>query len=286
MIVSFEGGLRERRTGGRRQEAIMIRFVMRSSCMVFVAASLAGCGADVDAEEMTGTDESALELGLSPAALENTMAADPSAAADAIVNDGDAEGCRTRVKDTENPNVVHVFLDNCTGRFGRHTRSGEITVTFSTNEDGTLHADHQSVWLTIDGQPATRHATADISFDGDIRHVVWHGEKTMTKEDGEEVTRIADHVLDVNRQTHCSVVNGTATITRGDKVVQATLSDLTTCELADGQHTCPTGSINATVEGRDVEITKSFDGTETVVIEVTKPKGIKTREVLLNCVAK
>lgn len=263
----------------------MGQWVIRSGLLVCVALGIGACSGGEDIEEMTGTDESALELGLSPTALEQVNVADPAAMADALVAKSKEDGCRTRVKDAENPNVVHVFLDNCTGRFGRHTRSGEITVTFSTNDDGTLHADHQSVWLTIDGQPATRHATADITFDGETRHVVWHGEKSVTKADGEEVTRVVDHVVDVDKRTHCSVVNGTATITKNDKIVHAELVDLTSCELAEGGHSCPTGTINATVEGRDVRITKSFDGTETAVIEVVKPKGVKTEEVLLNCVA-
>ncbi len=263
----------------------MTRFVVRASLLLCVAMGAAACGTGDDVDEMTGTDESALDLGLSPAALEQTTVADPSAMADAMVAKSDEDGCKTRVKDAQDPNVVHVFLDNCTGRFGRHTKSGEITVTFSTNEDGTLHADHQSVWLTIDGQPATRQGTADITIDGDNRHVVWHVEKGVTNVDGEEVSRVADHVIDINRQTHCSVVNGTTTITKADKVVHAELQGVTSCELPQGGHSCPTGTINATVEGRDVQITKSFDGSETAVIEVVKPKGIKTREVLLNCVA-
>jgi len=264
----------------------MSRFVVRSSLLLCVAMSAVACGAGEDIDEMTGTDESALDIGLSPEALESTTGADPAAAADALVTKSDADGCKKLVKDMENPNVVHVFLDNCTGRFGRHTRSGEITVTFSKNEDGTLHADHQSVTLTIDGQPATRHATADISFDGDKRHVVWPGEKSGSKEDGEEVSRVADHVVDIDRLTHCSVVNGTATITKSDRVVQANLTDITSCKLPDRGITCPTGKINATVEGRDVQITKTFDGTETAIIEVVKPRGLKTKEVLMNCVAK
>ncbi|HMY18102.1 MAG TPA: hypothetical protein PKA58_17380 [Polyangium sp.] len=263
----------------------MIRLALRSSLVLGVALGLTACGTTDDVEEMTGTDESALELGLSPAALEKTTAVDPALAADTMAKESDGDGCRTRVKDPENPNVVHVYLDNCTGRFGRHTRSGEITVTYSTDENGRLLAEHQSVWLTIDGQPATRRATAIISITEENRHVVWHGEKTVTNTDGEEVTRVADHVIDVDPITHCSVVNGTATITRSDKVVHAELVELTSCALPDGAHSCPTGTINATVEGRDVQITKSFDGTETATIEVVKPKGVKTKEVLLNCVA-
>lgn len=263
----------------------MKRMVVRTLLIAGVVIGATACGAGEDVEEMTGTDESALDFGLSPTALEQSATPEPSAVVDSMVTQRDEDGCKTRVKDAENPNVVHVFLDHCTGRFGRHVKSGEITVTFSKNADGSLHADHQSVWLEIDGQPATRHASADITFEGDKRHVVWHGEKSVVKADGEEVTRVADHVIDIDKATHCSVVNGTATITKSDKVVHAELVNLTSCKLADDQHACPTGQINATVEGRDVQITKSFDGTETAVIEVVKPKGIKTKEVLLNCVA-
>lgn len=262
----------------------MIRFALHTSLVLGVALGVMGCGAGDDVEEMTGTDESALDFGLSPTALEKTTAVDPAMAAETMANDADGEGCKTRVRDPENPNVVHVYLDNCPGRFGRHVKSGEITVTFSTDENGRLVAEHQSVWLTIDGQPATRHATAIISITEENKHVVWHGEKSITKADGEEVTRVADHVVDINPITHCSVVNGTATITKSDRVVHAELVNLTSCALPDGAHSCPTGTINATVEGRDVQITKSFNGTETVSIEVVKPKGVKTKEVLLNCV--
>lgn len=263
----------------------MMRFVIRSGLLVCAVFGAVACGTGDDVEEMTGSDESALDLGVSTSALEVATVADPAAMADAMVTKSDAEGCKKFVKDTENPNAVHVFLDNCPGRFGRHTKSGEILVTFSTNSDGSLHADHQSITLTIDGQPATRHGTADITFDGDNRHVVWHGEKTLTKDDGQDVTRVADHVIDIDRATHCSVLNGTATITKDDKVVHATLSKLTTCAVSGGGYTCPTGEIDATVEGRDVQITKTFDGTETATIEVVKPRGVKSREVLLNCVA-
>ncbi len=264
----------------------MNRLAIRSSLLVCVALIAPACSMSADIEDMTGADESALDLGMSSEALTASNAPDPKAMADAMVANADEEGCRTRVKDAENPNIVHVFLDNCTGRFGRHTRSGEITVTFSTNPDGSLHADHQSVWLEIDGQPATRHATADITFDGDKRHVVWHGEKSVTKEDGEEVTKVADHVVDIDKATGCSVVNGTATMTRGDKVVHAVLNDMTSCKAPEGGHYCPTGTIEATVEGRDVKITKSFDGSTTATIEVSSVKGEKTRELLLNCVAR
>lgn len=262
----------------------MKQLVVHSALVLCLAIGVSACGAGEDVDELTGTDESALDLGLSPAALTDMNAVDPIAAADAMVAKSDGDGCKTKVKDAQNPNVVHVYLDNCAGRFGRHTKSGEITVTFSANPDGTLHADHQSVWLEIDGQPATRHATADITFDGDDRHVVWHSEKSVTKEDVGDVTRVSDHVVDIDGETHCSVVNGTATKTKGDKVIHAVLNNLTSCAAPEGGHYCPTGTIVATVEGRDIAKTKTFDGTETAIIDVSHPKGDKTKEILLDCI--
>ena len=266
----------------------MNRTASRTGLLFSLVLGLAACQGAPDvgtaAEEMTGADDSPLDLGLSTSALTSMDAPDPTAAAGAMLGAHDADGCKTRVKDASLPNVVHVYLDNCTGRFGRHTVSGEIVITFSPNADGTLHAEHQSVGLTIDGHDATRTASVDITFEGQMRHVVWHGEKSTTREGGEEMTRVADHVVDVDRSTGCSVLNGTATMTRGDRVVDAVLTDLTSCDAPGGGRYCPTGLIEATAEGRPMTMTKTFDGTETVTIERSGPKGDMTREVLLDCV--
>ena len=265
----------------------MNRIAWLPGLIVSAVLAATACGGPDDGNlggEIRGTEESAHDLGLSTSALAKMETPDPQGAVSATIAAPDSHGCRTRVKDPLLPNVVHVFLDNCTGRFGRHTVSGEVVITFSKKESGSLHAEHRSVGLTIDGRAATTTASADITFDSDLRHVGWHGEKVTTSEKGEQVNRVAEHTIEVNRTTGCSVFNGTAKVTRGDRVIDAVLTEMTSCEGTDGSRDCPTGLIEATVEGRNVEITKTFDGTATAVIEVTRRKGSKTREVLLDCV--
>lgn len=150
--------------------------------------------------------------------------------------------------------------------------------------DQTLHAEHVGVGLTIDDRPATRHARADITFVGTKRHVVWHGEKSTTDARGVLVTRVADHVIEVDAETACSVLNGTAVVTRPDRVMDVTLSGVTSCPADATRVQCPTGSIVAVVRGKDATITKTFDGSTTATVVVAKPKGERTREVLLDCV--
>jgi hypothetical protein len=62
------------------------------------------------------------------------------------------------------------------------------------------------------------------------------------------------------------------------------LNDMTSCKAPEGRHFCPTGTIEATVEGRDVQITKTFDGSTTVTIEISGPRGDMTSEKLLSCI--
>lgn len=238
---------------------------------------------DVTGADITGTDESSHELGLSTSALLAFEATEPAAAAEAVAKVTDREGCKRRVRDAERPDVVHVYLDNCTGRLGRHQVSGEVLVTFSKNADGSLHAEHQSVSLTVDGREATRAASADITVTPEGKRVVCRGTKSTTNEKGQTVTREAEHVVTVDRASRCSVLDGTATVHRGDKVIDAVLSGIKVCETDEG-HSCPVGVIKATVAGRDKQITKTFDGTQTATVEVSRGGEAATRELLLTCV--
>ena len=251
-----------------------------------VALSASACGGVDDDEGTTDFETSASDDGLTAQAVSGLETTDPEAAAQAFVAGADPDSCRTRVKDAVDAHVVHVYLDHCTGRFGRkghHVVSGEMLVTFSSSGDGVLHAHHESVTLTIDDRPATRVAEADIVLDGDSRQVVWHGETSTTDEDGDDVTRVADHVVDVDRATRCAVVNGTADVQRGDRQIHITLEGLTSCDAPDGGRYCPTGLIEADVSPRDVHITRTFDGTATAAVEITGPHGDRTRSIQLDC---
>jgi hypothetical protein len=256
---------------------------------LFVALALvsAACGTpDEESGDVADGETSAMDDGLTAQAVGRLETADPEAAAKALVEGSDPDGCRTRVADALLPNVVHVYLDHCTGRFGRkghHIVTGEMLVTFSQNADGTLHAEHESVTLTIDERDATRTASADITFDGNLRHIDWQGETHSTTEDGEDFSRVAQHVVDVDRDTQCSLLNGSAEIHKGDREIQLTLSGLTSCENPAGGRFCPTGLIEGDVLSRDVHITKTFDGSASATVEVSGPKGDKTKTIELDC---
>lgn len=259
----------------------------RVGLFVAMALASAACGAP-DEESGEGADEgtSAMDDGLTAQAVGRLETADPEAAAKALVEGTDPDGCRTRVVDATLPNVVHVYLDHCTGRFGRkghHVVTGEMRVTFSANADGTLHAEHESVVLTIDEREATRWASADITLDGNLRHIDWQGETHTTTEDGEELSRVAQHLVDVDRDSQCAVLNGSAEVHKGDRQSQWVLSGLTSCERPEGGRFCPTGLIEGDVVSRDVHITKTFDGSATATVQVSGPKGDKTKTVELDC---
>lgn len=261
--------------------------LLRFGLLAALAFASVACDAldDEDGDVADG-ETSAMDDGLTAQAVGRLETADPAAAAQALVEGSDPDGCRTRVADAVLPNVVHVFLDHCTGRFGRkghHVVTGEMRVTFSLNADGSLHAEHESVTLTIDEREATRSASADITFDGHLRHIEWQGETEATTEDGEVFSRVAQHVIEVDRDTQCAVLNGSAQVQKGDREIQLTLSGLTSCENPAGGRFCPTGLIEGEVVSRDVHITKTFDGTASATVEVTGPKGDKTKTIELDC---
>ncbi len=263
----------------------MVRRLSQLGFIGFLGLRLAGCASSQEGNDMlAGTDESALDLGVVTSALTAIDAPIPAAMVQAMLATREENACKTRTVDANDPNVVHVQLRGCTGRFGRHTIDGEVVITFSKNDDGTLRADHQSVGLTVDGNDATRTGRADISFNGDARHVVWHGTRSGTNDRGEAISAVADHTIDVSKATGCSVLNGTSTVTRAGHVVSSTLDAITSCVLPDGAHGCPTGEVRSTVEGHDMSITKTFDGSATAIITITKPKHSVTRDVAMNCV--
>lgn len=251
------------------------------------ALLLPACAAAPDdgdlGDERVATESSALVSGITLRDLAAAEPGDARGAADAAIARPERDRCKTRTRDPELPNVVVVRLDDCVGALGRHHVSGEIRVTFSDNPDGSLHAEHQSVWLTIDGREATRRASADVTREGGAKHVTWHGESTHENAKGELVHHTADHLVDVDLATRCRVIDGTGRTLRGGQEIRSTLDAVTLCELEDGSESCPTGTIvheNVT-KGRVVE--KRFDGSAVAVAEIHSRHGDETRAIPLEC---
>ena len=255
--------------------------------LVAIALSLPACAATPDegdlADERVATDSAALASGIT---IKDVAAAEPGdarGAADAVLARKDRQGCKTRTRDPEQPNVVVVRLDDCVGHLGRHHMSGEIRVTFTDNPDGSLHATHESVWLTIDGRPATRRAVADVTRDDAGKHVTWHGESTHVNAKGQEVRHTADHFVEVDPANGCRVIDGTGLTLRGVQEIRTTLDAITLCEREDGAEACPTGTVvheNVT-KGRVVE--KRFDGSAVAIVEIHSRHGDSTRALPLEC---
>lgn len=235
------------------------------------------------ADENVATAAAALSTSTGTTGLSSISSNDPAAAATAAAADKDGDECRSRSIDPNLPNVVHVVLKDCTGRLGRHHISGNMTITFTSNANGSLHAEHQSDSLTIDGLPATHEASADITFDGDHRLVTWHGVWTHTKADGETATHTADHTIDINSATHCRTVNGSGTTHVGNRQIDSKITNFTTCEGPNDIDACPTGLIEHDNITKQRIVTELFDGSDIATIQIVKSKGETTRQVTLNC---
>lgn len=251
-----------------------------------------GCGAastedDVFDDEKAVTTASALDLGTSSSELGDLGSMDPTEAARSLATSSDSskrDGCRTRTVDPASPNVVNVTLDGCTKRFGRHVLSGHLTVTLSSNPDGSLHAETKSSDLTVDGRPLSRKVSADITVNGDERRVVRRAEQSGTKPNGDEFVQTRDELVVINKATRCRTVNGTGrTVVGGTRTIVSTLRALETCETAEDEDLCPTGSIEHVNQANGKTVVKTFDGSTTATVTVSKPKGEKTSTWSLAC---
>lgn len=265
---------------------MITRSVSLASFLLALSAAPTACSSAPSpdlADENVATSAAALSTSVGTTGISAITSNDPVLAATAAKEDHDGDECRTRSVDPVSPNVVHVVLNDCTGRLGRHHISGSMTITFTANADGSLHAEHRSEDLTIDGRPATHAASADITFDGDLRHVVWHGVWTHTKADGETAEHTADHIIDVDRATHCRTINGTGVTHVADRQIDSTITAFTTCAGAEDIDTCPTGTITHDNLAKQRTVTELFDGSNVASIQITKPKGETNRQVTLNC---
>ena len=239
------------------------------------------------ADEEKSTTTSALESGLSAAELENlASSSDVSAAARALATPEAKKGCRTRTIDPANPNIVHVKLTNCTGRLGRHVVNGEMLITLSANPDGSLHAEHESVALTIDDRPATRRASSDIVTSGDTKRIVRRGVKTGTNDKGIAFTKETDEVIVVDRVSRCRTINGSGVATFDDgRRMDTTIEDLRICENEVGDDLCPTGTVTHVNAAKEKRVVQRFDGSDTAVVDVSTRKAEDTTTWSLKCVS-
>lgn len=254
--------------------------------LVALLSTVVGCSSDdIDHDgEGEATTAAALTEASGNDGIEAITSVDPKAAVEAVLADKATErGCRTRVRDAADPTVVHVYLEQCTGRFGKRVMDGELKLTFSANDDGTLHVDRQSVSLTIDGHTASLTGSSDITIDGETRHIKAESSLTRQRDTGETVTHLGTHEIDADHSTRCRVVNGTGVTTAPDREVHSTLTNFTTCESADEGDYCPSGQIEHQRVGKEKTVTKTFDGSNVAQVVITNRKGTDSHAEALDC---
>ncbi|MBS2015042.1 MAG: hypothetical protein JST00_19280 [Deltaproteobacteria bacterium] len=252
---------------------------------------LAGCAASADGDDLddekTATTVAALDVGTAASEVEDLDSLDPAKAASHAAS-STKHDCKTKTLDPANPLVVHVTLDGCQGRFGRHAVSGHLTVTFSANPDGSLHTESESRDLTIDGRPFSRKASTDITLSNGVKTMKRRSEKTGTKPNGDDIVQRGEETIIVDGASRCRTINGTRhAVVGGDRDVDTKILDLQTCEREDGTDLCPTGRVESIVSGaKSKTAIKTFDGTPTVRIDITKPKRDTSKTWTLDCEAR
>lgn len=209
------------------------------------------------------------------------QAQDPEAAAGAVAAaQWWPAGCASRQRDGSNKSVVHVTLDNCSGPFGLVHHSGNITVTFSKNADGSLHAQAASSDMTINGKTVTYSASSDITVSNGERTVKYDGAWTRENAKGETVSHTRQGTTVIDTTTRCRTTNGSAVTSVGNREVDSKITDYKICRKADGSDACPSGEIVHTHKASGKAVTFDFDGSAEA--KVTGPKG-NTSEAALVC---
>ncbi len=268
------------------QKLLIAAFVVTSTLAVACSAKSTGSGtADSNASDNGDANEAAGSAAqtsdVEQTLLGSVQSQDPMAAAGSVAAaQWWPAGCSTRTRDASNPAVVHIHLDNCTGPFGVRQHSGDITVTFSKNTDGSLHAEAASSNMTINGKAVTFSASRDISVAAGIIDVKGHAAWTRESAGGETVSHATNVETRIDVAKKCRTSNGTAVTRVGSREVDSTLKDYEVCREADGSDGCPSGEITHThkATGRTVSVT--FDGSNQATI--TGPRG-GTAEVTLVC---
>lgn len=262
----------------------MTKTLFGLSLMMGVIAG--GCGAhdDHEGDDAAATHATVESAGFGLEGVDRITTADPvAAAAEAASTDDRDDGCRTRRLDDVLANVVHITLRDCKKRFGRHAISGDVTLTFSSGDAGTLHVERTTSGLTVDGRPASHQASTDIVFDGDRRVATTRGTWQRTRDDGSEVTRDGQHVVSFDTTSRCRVAEGTSTDLVDGVTIGTGSSHLAWCELADGTDECPVGEVLRDRAARGKRVVTRFDGTAVATSQVTGRHGTHTRTWPLAC---
>ncbi len=258
------------------------------ACLGVVAvgcASKSSSSSSTDQDNSDGSDSSASEAQASrmdEKIFGSVSSQDPNAAAGSVAAaQWWPAGCATREKDATNPAVVHIHLNDCTGPFGLLHHTGDITVTFSKNPSGGLHAEATSSNMTVNGKAVQYSSSADITVANGQITVAFHGAWDRENAKGETVshTRSGTTVIDIAKK--CRTTNGTAQTLVAAREVDTTIKNYEICRKADGTDGCPTGEVDVTGKASGKSLTFDFDGS--AQCKVTGPAG-NSVEVPLVCI--
>jgi hypothetical protein len=220
-------------------------------------AALAADGTDASAAASQATDIDSQVF----AAIDVT---DPTAAAieatSSPVTSPPACVTRSQLSATE----IEFTFNGCTGPFGLVALTGSETATFSEGAGGALHIELASDGLMANGLPIVHAASADVTFDGALRHVDWHGGWTHTTVAGRAVAQTNDFTLAIDTASSCVTIDGTSDTTVDARGVNLSFSSLKLCGFATGA--CPSGSVAITGENRPGVLTLSYDGSGDVAV--------------------
>lgn len=192
------------------------------------------------------------------------------------------EGCVSRSKDASDPLVAHITFNDCTGPFGLVHLKGEVVATFSAGTGGALHVDLAGKSLTANDHPLDYAATADVTLDGAMRDVKWHGSWKATTTKGLAVDHSSDLTISVDTAALCLSGSGTAETSVATRGVNTDIKDYKICLDGSGAVLCPTGSVTHTVKLTGKQISVAFDGSDKA--EITGANG-RTFDVALICKA-
>lgn len=250
--------------------------------------TFAAFGCAVEADDDVGDEKNVTNIASADSVagiseVDGVDVTDPAAAASRFAA-ASTKPCRTRSIDANDAKVVHVTLTACNDRFDRRVLTGHLTVSFSSNADGTLHVESVSDDLTIDGRPFRRAARADVRADGARRIVTRHVEQSGTKKNGAAVTQTKDVTVEIDAATRCRAEKGTAHAVLQGRTIDSTI-EIRTCETDSGEDLCPSGRIeHHHSDGKDVVIT--FDGSPTADVSIDNGRRPKERSWSLACAAK